>query len=249
MKKYALVFFLITCINPLAFAQNLPLRVAIPSFAPPFVMQDSVNQYYGFDIATMEYICRTLNRSCEYLPMKSNELIPALQAQQVDIAIGGIVMTAQNIRRIRFSTPYMISQAQFMTTAQVPFTSPFQIKQLSNKRIGVVNGSAFEEAVSKMRINNARLITFERDGDMLDALRANTIDVALLSRLQANYWQIHSSNILKNIGPSFPIGLGFSIAIAPNKMILTNILNAALIQYQESQDYKQNYHLYFSENF
>ncbi|NCT56133.1 MAG: transporter substrate-binding domain-containing protein [Legionella sp.] len=249
MKKYVITFIFFTCFNQSIFAQDAPLRVAIPAFAPPFVMQDSLNQYYGFDIATMESICRTLKRRCKYLPMNADDLIPALATQQADVAIGGIVYIFPHNRPARFSTPYMISKAQFITTDKAIFTTPFTLKQLSEKRMGVLKESPFEAVVSKIRTNKPRIITFERDNDMIEALRANTIDIALLSELEANYWQIHSNNLLKNIGQPFPIGLGFSIATAPGNPLLLRQLNHAIIQYQESKDYIRNYKLYIPESF
>jgi len=249
MKKYVTALIFLACFTQSICAQNPPLRVAIPAFAPPFVMRDSMNQYYGFDIATIDYICRVLDRPCEYLPMDADDLIPALQKQQADIAIGGIVITVRNARRVRFTTPYMVSKAQFITTDQAPFTLPFKIKQLSGKRIGVLNGSAFEETVSSMKLYQPRVITFERDGDIIEALNANTIDIALLGQLQVNYWQIHSNNRLKQIGRPFPIGLGFSIAMMPNDLPLRRALNDAVIQYQDNKEYIRNYNLYFPESF
>ena len=249
MKKYVVALILLTCFLQSAFAQKPPLRVAIDSLSPPFVMQSDYDKYYGFDIATMEYICRTLERPCEYLRMNADNLIPALQTAQADIAIGGLVMTLQNARRVRFSTPYMISKAQFITNDQASFTDPFKINQLRDKRIGVLEGSAFEQIVASMRVNKTRIITFKRDSDIIAALRANTLDIALLSFLQANYWEMHSNNMLKPIGRAFPVGLGFSIAITPGNEALVREINAAIAEYQESTDYKRNYNLYFPEKF
>jgi len=249
MKKYGITFILLIFFTQTAFTQNPPLRVAIASFSPPFVMRSSQDKYYGFDIATIQYICNALDRPCEYLPMNADNLIPTLEAQQADIAIGGLVITLQNARHVRFSTPYLVSQAQFIATDTAPFTTPFNIEQLNGKRIGVINQSAFSQNIARMSFNKSRIITFEHDSDIIEALRANTLDVALFGLLQANYWKAHSRGLLKNIGPSFPIGLGFSIAIAPDKIHLIEKINTAVIQYQESKEYKRNYHLYFPEKF
>lgn len=249
MKKYVIAFIFLTCFTQSIFAEDAPLRVAIPSFAPPFIMRDGLRQYYGFDIATMEYICSTLKRRCEYLPMNADDLIPALQTQQADVAIGGIVFIFPHNLPARFSIPYMVSKAQFITHNNAMFTTPFTIKQLSEKRMGVLKNSPFETVAAKIKTNKPRIITFERDSDMIEALHANTIDIALLSQLKANYWQMHSNNLLKNIGQPFPIGIGFSIAIAPGKPQLIRQLNDAVIQYQESKEYIRNYNLYMPEAF
>lgn len=249
MKKYVVVFMLLTCTIQLTFAQKPPLRVAIAPFSPPFVMRSELNQYYGFDIATIEYICRALDRSCTYLPMDADNLIPSLQAQQADVAIGGLVRTIATVARVRFSIPYLVSQGQFMTTNQALFTYPFKIKQLSRKSIGVINGSAFEEIIAKTRLYKPSIIKFDRASDMIAALHANTLDIALMSLLQADYWQTHSNGELKRIGQPFLMGRGFSIAIDPIQLLLQQEINNAIIQYQESTEYKRNYHLYFPESF
>lgn len=248
MTKYVVALLLLSSLSYSAFAKNPPLRVAIDAFAPPFVMQSSQNGYYGFDIATIEYVCRALDRPCEYLPMNLDALVPALQAQKADVAIGGIVLTKQNARLVRFSTPYLSSKAQFIATDKANITSPFKLEQLNDKRIGVLNGSAFERTLRLMR-HTPRLITFEKDSDMIDSLRAKTLDLALISVLEAHYWQNNSAGLFKTIGNPFPIGFGFAIAIDPTQQALIDDINLAVVKYHESNEFKRNHTLYFPEIF
>jgi len=247
MKKCVITLFLFTFLSHAAFAQNEPLRVAIASFAPPFIMQSGYNKYYGFDIATVEYVCRVLDRPCEYLPMNLNDLIPTIQAHKADIAIGGIVYTYQRSRLVRFSIPYLISKGQFITTDKASIITPFKLKQLNGKRIGVLNGSVFESTLRNMEIATPRVFTFEKDSDMIEALHANTLDLALLSSLKAQYWQNNSAGLFKSVGNAFPVGLGFAIAIDPENQSLINDINRSIVKYQDSGDFKRNYNLYFPE--
>lgn len=249
MKKYVFALFLLISVTSSAFAKNPPLRVAIPQLSPPFVMQSGNQQFYGFDIATIEYVCRALDRPCEYLPMQQDALIPALRAGRADVAVGAIIITLKRSRLVRFSLPYLVSKAQFMTTDESKIPTPFKLQSLNGKRIGVLRNSAYEHIAQIMKIDNPSIITFENDSDMVQSLRASTLDVALFSALKLEYWQGRSQNILKPVGRAFPVGFGFAIAINPNETTLINKINLAIVSYRESYDFKQNYTLYFPESF
>ena len=141
MKKW-LIFCLIFCSSHVLYAKNQPLRVAVAAFSPPFVMQTTKDHFYGFDIATIEYVCQKLERRCEYIPMDIDGLLPSLVAQEADVAIGGIIITLKRSRMVRFSTPYMVSKAQFIANQDTPIDSPFKLSHLGGKRVGVLDGGA-----------------------------------------------------------------------------------------------------------
>jgi polar amino acid transport system substrate-binding protein len=250
MKKYIVLSLLLMCSSFLTHAADKPpLRVGVVAFAPPFVMQSSHQEFYGFDIATMHYVCTHLKRQCNYIPMALDELMLAVETGDVDLGIGGIIITLQRSRLVRFSTPYLPSDGQFITSVKTNIKPPFNLKQLSGKRIGTLNGSAFERTVRFMEIKKPHLVSFERDGELIDALRAQSIKLALLSVPKAHYWMSNSSGLFKPIGEPFPVGFGFSVAIAPNQPTLTQDLNAAMFAYHASDDFKHNYNVYFKNEF
>lgn len=249
MKKYCVALLL--CLFSLSsHAENPPLRVAIAAFAPPFVMQSAEEAYYGFDVATVEYLCKELDRKCEYIPMNFDDLFNAVLNEEADIAIGGIIITIKRARMVRFSAPYLVSKGQFLATNKFKTTEPFDLSQLNKKRIGVLNDSAFERTVKFMDgVDKPRLITFERDSQMIDALRANAINVALLSVPKARYWRSNSAGLFKTVGNPFPVGFGFAAAINPKNRDLIKAINIAILQYQDSEAFKQNYNMYFNNKF
>ncbi|WP_040916294.1 transporter substrate-binding domain-containing protein, partial [Legionella tunisiensis] len=69
MKIIGLVLSLIIGITSPLHAQGEPLRIAVDTFAPPFVMESAHNQLYGFDIAMMQSLCRIMQRTCQFVPV------------------------------------------------------------------------------------------------------------------------------------------------------------------------------------
>jgi polar amino acid transport system substrate-binding protein len=248
MKKW-LVSCLIFCFSHAIYAENPPLRVAVAAFSPPFVMRSTGQNFYGFDIETIEYVCQKLERRCEYIPMAFDSLLPTLQAQKADVAIGGIIITLKRSKIVRLSTPYLVSEAQFIATDKVNITPPFHMNQLAGKRVGVLRDGAFERTVRFMDIKKPKLILFNQDNELIHALNLKQISFALLSRPKAHYWRSNASGLFKNIGGPFPVGFGFAIAINPKETALVQQINLALLDYQNSEAFKKNYNLYLKSGF
>ena len=248
MKKW-LIFCLIFCSSHVLYAKNQPLRVAVAAFSPPFVMQTTKDHFYGFDIATIEYVCQRLERRCEYIPMDANDLLRSLVAQEADVAIGGIIITLKRSRLVRFSTPYMVSKAQFLTNQDTHIDSPFNLSQLSGQRVGVLEGGALERMVRFSKTEKPKLVSFTKDTEIINALRKNRIEFAILSSPKAHYWRSNSAGLFKKIGEPFPVGFGFAVAINPEDLALIRSIDLILLDYQDSDEYKQNYNLYFRQNF
>jgi polar amino acid transport system substrate-binding protein len=250
MKKKILSLCLLTlCFFHVCHAKQAPLRVAIPAFSPPFVVQSGPNNFYGFDIATIEYVCQKLERQCIYYPMDLDELLPAIMEDKVDVAIGGIIITLKRAKQVRFSSPYLISKGQFIgkTNIKLP-PPPYDLSQLSKKRVGILESSSFERMLRIQDVEKPELIVFERPSQMIDSLRAGTVFVALVSFPKARYWVSNSAGAFKRIGKSFNTGFGFGIAVTPKDYKLIEAINLAVLEYKESKEFKRNYDMYMRFN-
>ncbi len=249
MIKKWLTFCFVLCFSHTLYAEKPPLRVAVAAFSPPFVMQSGKEHFYGFDIATIEYVCKRLERRCEYIPMNFDALLPSLLAQKADVAIGGIIMTLKRSKQVQFSTPYMVSKVQFITTKDTPLNASFNLEQLAKKRIGALEGGALERLIRFSKNKKPNLVFFKQDTSIINALREKHIQFAILSAPKAHYWRSNSAGLFKNVGKPFPVGFGFAVAINPADIELIKQVDLALLDYQDSDDYKQNYNLYFRHEF
>ncbi|ARG98836.1 transporter substrate-binding domain-containing protein [Legionella micdadei] len=229
-----------------AHPQNEPLKIAVNGFAPPFVMQSGNKQLYGFDISMMTSICKILKRSCQFQAMRFQDLIPAVESKKVDVAVGSIIITPERSTHVNFSLPYLISHSRFLGPKNLA-GQPFSFQMLNNKTIGVEKGSIFTDEISDMGVRNPSIISYSRNVDVVDALNNGDVDIALMDDPTAKYWEIESSGSLIALGQPFVYGFGIGIAVNREQITLLEQINKALIQYQNSNDFKQNYDRYLKQ--
>ncbi|OYV54145.1 MAG: hypothetical protein B7X00_01660, partial [Legionella sp. 21-45-4] len=175
-------------------AENIPpLRVAITSFAAPYIMQGNNQQFYGFDISMMSNVCKLLQRRCIYIPMTLKQIYPAIINNKADLAVSTIVISADKAKYVAISMPYMLSEGQYIGSIN-PKSSAFSESLLTNKRIGVVAGSTYETYIKKLEnTQNIHVITFDSHDQIIDGLRNHGIDFGLLDTHIVQYWQNNSS--------------------------------------------------------
>lgn len=226
-------------------AQGEPLRIVVQNFYPPFIMQGGNNRLYGFDINLIENICKRINRDCSFKVVLFKNLLSEVENNRADIAISGITITMDRAKRVNFSLPYLVSTSRFL--AQSALTKePFSLQALANKRIGIKQGSIFDEQIKAMGIKSPVIKYYDTTQRIIDALSEDKIDLALVDNPSAVFWQIQSSGSLKAYGEPFKSGFGYGIAVNKQNEALLGEINQALLSYQNSEDFKTNYQQFMS---
>jgi polar amino acid transport system substrate-binding protein len=95
---------------------NAPLRVIATPIAP-FVLP-ATDPLAGFSIDVWNEVARRLPVEFRLHLVAADERLPALERGEADVAIGLIVETAEDEKRVDFSTPYFDSGLQIMVHAQ-----------------------------------------------------------------------------------------------------------------------------------
>lgn len=246
--KVLFLVFIFTCTG-LAYATETskkPLRVAVTFFTPPFIDSTGNGTFMGFDVNMLAYICYYLQRDCQYKAMEFAELIPSLQTNSVDIAVSGIIITPDRALQISMSTPYLISASRFLTTSTNQETKLTR-DTLQGKTIGVEKGSVFGEQIRSWGIKKVKLVEYQVENEEVLLLSQGKLDYILMDNYTAIYWQKQSNGKLKLIGEQVNYGYGYGIAVNPQVPGLLQEINAALNSYVRSQQYRENYELYFGK--
>ena len=223
-----------------------PVQIGIESFNPPFTMQGAKGSLYGFDIEMMNTLCKMIQRTCQYHVMSFDQLIPAVQNRQIDIALSSITITPERSAIVNFTMPYLLSYSRFLVKASSK-SQPFTLAFLNGKKIGLETGTIFPQQLSVMGVQDPKLKFYASVSDQLTGLSKGEVDIILLDNPTATYWASNSSDIFQVAGPSYMYGYGLGIAIYPGEPALLNALNQALVQYQNSSEFKQNYNRYLQE--
>lgn len=219
------------------------LRVGIIPSTEPFIMQASSKEYYGFDIATMDIICKKINKTCTYSPIKRSQVLSSFDNYEIDVAIGDFVISAKMQQYFDFSMPYMISQAQFISLKSNA-SEALDLDKVRKMRIGVIINSAYEVALIGMNIPSNQIKTFETDNDIIAAIETGQIDVGFMNNYIANYWEQNSGGVISSIGSPINVGFGLALVLSKDKLELLNAINVAIYKYQNSPDFKNNYNTY-----
>ena len=107
MKK---TFFLLASVAALTTLASCggeaPLRVAMDSRYPPFETVNSENAPEGISVDIALAFGEFLNRDAEIVNTNFAGIIPAIQAEEVDIAIASMSITAARQEVVDFSNPY-----------------------------------------------------------------------------------------------------------------------------------------------
>jgi ABC-type amino acid transport substrate-binding protein len=223
--------------------QGLPLKVAVDPVNPPFIMRGSNNQFFGFDISMMEYICKTLQRPCQFIPIKFDKILDEVSKKNVDVASSSITITAERARIVNFSLTYLSSKARFIGPKKFA-QQVFDLALLNNRTIGITEGSIFTDFIKKKGIVDPTIISYSNSNNLIEALNQEEIDFGLMDEPTSFYWQSLSEQKFSVLGPSFSYGFGLGIAVNKDDIALLQSINECLLKYQESKEFKENYQAY-----
>jgi polar amino acid transport system substrate-binding protein len=224
-----------------------PLVIGVDIFSPPFVMKGGKGELYGYDINMMSSVCQIMHRTCTYQVIKWIDLLPAVLNNQVDLAVSSITITPERAKLISFSLPYSLSFSRFITNNNTVTPTPFLLSSLDGKKIGVYKGTVYEDQATHIGVKNPIVITYTGYDDALKGLSDKEVDYILLDNPTALYWAANSSGAFKEVGKPYEYGFGFGVAVSKTNQDLIPELNKAILQYQNTDEYHQNYHRYLQE--
>jgi ABC-type amino acid transport substrate-binding protein len=107
MRSFARFLLLASCFTIAfnAFAKE-PLRVGLSPDYAPLAYKDQ-GQLTGIDVAAAEVLGQQLGRKTEFVEKSFDQLIPALQAGEIDIIMSGMTITRERSEKVSFSKPYL----------------------------------------------------------------------------------------------------------------------------------------------
>jgi len=153
------------------------LRVGTDATFPPFEFPlDSTGEPTGFDIDLIAEICARCGWEYEIVDTPFVDLLPALQAQELQLAISGISITPRRRATVRFSDPYyLVEQAIVVSEGDALID---RAGDLRGMRVGVLSGSTGE--VWAKDIDGLLVFPYPELRHATDALEARHIDVLIV---------------------------------------------------------------------
>jgi glutamine transport system substrate-binding protein len=123
-------------------------KIGVDTTYPPFEFKDR-NEYKGIDIELINAIAKNQGFKIDLSPMDFGGIIPAMQANQLDVAIAGMSITDERKKIVDFSTPYF--NAGLTVVVKKDNTTIKSVDDLKGQTVAVKKGTTG----SKYALDNA----------------------------------------------------------------------------------------------
>ena len=135
---------------------------------PTMSQADDQGRVSGFDIDIARLMADSMGVKLDTRVMPFNELLPALQAGEVDVVISNMTMTLKRNLRVAFVGPYMTSGKCFVTKDEaLAKAQESQNLNAPETRLAVLKGSTSEDFAREL-FSQATIITV---GDYIEAAK------------------------------------------------------------------------------
>lgn len=246
LKKIVIMLFLIV---GTLFADQLStiktsgvLKVGVKADFEPFGFIDANKQQVGFDIDIAKFIAKELGVSVELVTVTSDNRIPQLLENKIDIIIASMTHKKVRDKDIDFSISYFYDGQSIMGKESLVAGS---FNDLQGKKVGAVEGATSGkvlEAVSPL----AKITYYKTYDLLLNALEKNEIDaITTDATFLAN--KVKSSNgKYKLIGKPFTIE-PYGVGMRENESNLRDEINFTIQKMVKNGYYDEIYLKWFGE--
>jgi len=158
-------------------AEGQPYAVGIDTSYAPFEFQTG-GEYTGIDIELMTAIAELHGFEIEFNPMNFDEIIPALEAGDLDIAIAGMSITEERQEVVDFSDPYF--DAGLALAVPVDNTEINSLEDLEGEVVGVKNGTTGSKFLYDNREEfGYRISSFDESPTMFAEMENDYLDAVV----------------------------------------------------------------------
>ncbi|HMR50556.1 MAG TPA: ABC transporter substrate-binding protein [Arachnia sp.] len=147
------------------------LTVGVPTF-PPFIGLEN-GTITGPDGEILYALAEALDLTVEPVPYEFAALIPALQQNRIDVALGSMFRTEERDKVINFSDPLYLEPGSLISKAPVE-----SVDELIGKRVGTVEGYNWVSDVQAI-LGDQELKLFPSSSELKQDLEAGRLDVGI----------------------------------------------------------------------
>lgn len=227
-------FLLAVFVSPLAQADAMDdilergtLRVGIAEFVP-WAMPGKHGGHMGHDVDLGNKIARDMGVRAEFKVYEWKDVIPALEAGDVDLIAAGIVITPQRALRITFTEPVALSGAGMATNTHMT-RDVENLQQLNDPDIVIATVTdTFSEGVARSLFDKAEIHSHgDKDDAEKEVLEGRAH--AYISSLPAVQFLAMNNSDAIDLPLSDPlVGWAEALAVRKGEQELLNFLNAWL---------------------
>ena len=209
------------------------ISIGVPEDFPPFGSLGASGEYEGYDVSVATMIAEAMGVELDLVPISSDQRIPYLETERVDLVISSMGANPERAKSIWFSSAYAPFYSGAFASADMDIE---EVEDLAGHSVGLTGGTLEDLALTDMVSDDTEIIRFGDNAATLAAYTSGQVDVLVTGNVVAASLAetnpdlgVESKFILQN-SPCF-IGVqqgNMDLLQWVNVFILTNTLNGEL---------------------
>lgn len=210
---------------------------------PPFEFLQN-DTYTGFDLDLLNAIAEVGNFKINSRAMDFNGIIPALQANQVDMAIAAMTIKPEREEVIDFSIPYF--RTGLVLAVKPDNADIVNPEDLKGKSIAVKIGTSGDAFIRELPYaDEIEIKTFDSNNDTYLAVINGNVDATINDNSTLRYYiASEGPGTLKVVGDLLT-GDDYGIAVPSGQAETLQVVNNALLELAKNGTYGQLYEKWF----
>ena len=218
------------------------LRVGTePTFAPFEFQKEGSKDYDGFDMDLARAIGKQMGAKVEIVNMGFDALIPALNANNIDLIAAGMSITDERKKAITFSEPYYTSGLIIMVNKDNKEVK--SEKDLEGKRIAVQIGTTGEKKARS--IKGAKVTAFNTNTEAAMELKNKGVDAVINDSPVVGYYLAQGGNKTAMTVGEVMEAEQYGLAVKKGNDKLAADVNKALAELKKNGEYDKIYKTWF----
>jgi polar amino acid transport system substrate-binding protein len=170
----------------------------------PFNFIDDAGEIDGLEREMGDELCRRAHLDCEWMVNEWDTLIPNLVAEDFDVIIAGMSITAERDETIDFTQPY------YPPTPSVYLALAGAGDEAAQGRLGAHDNTIYSDYFTASGIP---FEVFPSGEDQVDALFDGTVDAILVDQAFAAGKLMEFAGQLAIVGPSVELDMGIGMGV------------------------------------
>ncbi len=177
------------------------IKIAVPQDFAPFGSVDASGNLEGYDIDVANLIAEDLGVELELVPVTSDNRIPFLQTNKVDLVISSMGANPERAKSIFFSIPYAPFFSGIYGSTDISDVGGFG--DLSSYKVGVTQGTLEDLELSDAVGDDVQIERFADNSLTASSLISGQVDMIATGNVVAS--ELSKNNPDKNIVSKFII--------------------------------------------
>lgn len=220
------------------------LRVGTePTFAPFEFQKEGSKDYDGFDMDLARAVGKQMGVKVEIVNMGFDALIPALNANNIDMVAAGMSITEERQKAVTFSEAYYTSGLIIMVNKDNKEIK--SVKDLEGKRIAVQIGTTGEKKARS--IKDAKVTAFNTNTEAAMELKNKGVDAVINDSPVVGYYLAQGGNATAMTVGEVMEAEQYGLAVKKGNDKLAGDVNKALTELKKNGEYDKIYKTWFGE--